>query len=116
MSSVIESRGAGWTGIAAGAYDGPWPRFASDEAGGEFRASAPRVFRADRRGFCRLWLDAAVRQAGVRLARVDLATSTARMAFEPGASSSTMAEAFAGAVRDALAARSDRAAGRADWV
>ncbi len=117
---MVGANGRSWSGqsgVGAEAADGPWPKVASDESSGVFRVRDPRVFRAGGRVFCRSWLDAAVRHAGVRKAGVDLSTATALIEFEPGkALTATMAEIFAGAVREALANPSSVATDRADWV
>jgi uncharacterized membrane protein YbaN (DUF454 family) len=82
-----------------------------------FRVGDPRVFRADRKAFCRLWLDSALRHPGVRWAGVDLSTSTALIEFEPGgASPSTMASTFSESVREALVAPAEDATDRGDWI
>ncbi|MDR3634240.1 MAG: YbaN family protein [Isosphaeraceae bacterium] len=80
------------------------PEIEIDQVAGSVRVCDPRVFHADRRVFCRRLVEAATRRSGVRRTEVDLGTASCRIEFGPGTTSAQdMADAFASAVREAVA-------------
>jgi hypothetical protein len=71
---------------------------------GSLRIYDPRLFQAQRRGFCERLLKAASRQPGVVKAEVELASASFQVEFSPGVQTALfMADSFVQAVQEATA-------------
>ncbi len=82
------------------------PRIEIDEVGRLIKVHDPRLFRADRRQWCRKLVEAAARRPGVDLVRLDLNSASFEMQFAavPSVSASPvreMADVFADAMSEA---------------
>ena len=78
---------------------------------GSIRVRDPRMFRAERRGFCRRLVEQAALESRIRRVEVDLESATVRMDFGALATSQAMALAFAEAIHRAFLERDSYAAG-----
>ena len=84
------------------------PTIEIDEVGRRIKVHDPRLFRSDRRRWCRTLAEAAASRPGVHSVRLDLNTASFEMQFEEASSvpesafpASAMADLFADSMREA---------------
>src|SRR5271166_5754061 len=65
------------------------------QSAGLIRVVDPRIFRADRRGWCTTLAEAATSRQGVQAVRLDLRTATCEIQFTSGPMATAMADVFA---------------------
>ena len=86
-----------------------------NQSAGLIRVVDPRIFRADRRGWCTTVAEAAASRQGVRTVRLNLETATCEIQFHSGPMAPAMAEVLAASLRVADQASTTPSGPRRSW-
>ncbi len=85
------------------------------ESAGLIRVVDPRIFRADRRGWCSTLAESAASRQGVRAVRLDLETATCEIQFTSGPMAPAMAEVLAASMHVANQSSTNPRGSQRSW-